>query len=219
MSPGNTEPMSVDKTVLKARIDAVAATISQQPLSLAYHRPESWAQAARCFENVSRKVLQHGGGIRYGWTFHHRIVESIAGPGYLFVTHHAVWHAPDGHLVDVSSYPDTRHRPIAPGGSPLFLVDDKALPIQTEKLLAPLPLRFFVIDDDDRMVAYVKRLNEEEQEKCRKIYDSVPHGSTALPSGWWQGAGSPLDQRPIRVTEDGHCPSSEIEFSSIRPPT
>ena len=35
-------------------------------------------------------------------TFHHRFVERMPGPGYLFITHHAVWNAPDGSLVNVT---------------------------------------------------------------------------------------------------------------------
>jgi len=34
-----------------------------------------------------------------------------------------------------------------------------------------------------------------------------PHGSTSLPSRWWQGF------------RDGRCPSAEIEYSGIPSPT
>src|SRR5262249_879898 len=44
---------------------------------------------------------------------------------YLFLTHHAVWHAPDGRLVNVTPYPDPKHHPLpGPGSDILFLVDD-----------------------------------------------------------------------------------------------
>ncbi|MDR3420178.1 MAG: hypothetical protein P4L80_02870 [Xanthobacteraceae bacterium] len=156
--------------LIKAKIAVIAATISEQQLGLVHHRPEASAQPARCFENVDRKVAQDGGRIQFGWTFHHRYVERIPGPGYLFVTHHAVWHAPDGQLIDVGQYPDRKHHPLAPGGSILFLVDDKARPVRTENLVAPLPLRFFALAEDRELAAYVAKLNDDEQEECGKIY-------------------------------------------------
>lgn len=153
-----------------ARIEAVAPTISHQELGLVYHRPEQWAEPSQCFENAARKVRQDSGRTQFGWTFHHRLVEAFCGPGYLFATHHAVWHAPDGRLVNVTPYPDAKHYPLPrPGGDILFLVDDKAQPIVTDKLVAPLPLRFFPLSDEDGLVAYVKQLNDDEQEKCRRI--------------------------------------------------
>ena len=44
------------------------------------------------------------------------------------------------------------------------------------KIIAPLPLRFFALGTDARLAAYVQQLNDEEQEKCRKIYAGT--GST-----------------------------------------
>jgi hypothetical protein len=157
--------------LITARIESVAATISRQPLGLAHHLPERWAEAARCFENVSRKVADDGGRAQFGWTFHHRFVESVPGPGYLFLTHHAVWHAPNGHLINVTPYPDPKHFPLPrPGPSILFLVDDKAVPVVTEQLIAPLPLRFFAMTDEGAIVGYVNQLNETEKKNCEKIY-------------------------------------------------
>jgi hypothetical protein len=120
MNAANIAPNDLS-ILIKAHIDAIAPTISSQPLGLAYHRAEIWADASRCFENVSRKVSRDGGRTQFGWTFHHRFVKEIPGPGYLFLTHHAVWNAPDGRLIDVSPYPDPKHQPLAPGGSTLFL--------------------------------------------------------------------------------------------------
>ena len=111
--------------------------------------------------------------MQFGWTFHHRLVESLPGPGYLFLTHHAVWHAPSGELVDVTPYPDVKHRPIGPIGSILFLVDDKAKPFTSEKMIAPLPLRFFAIDEAGDMLKYVQGLNEKEQAACQALYSGI----------------------------------------------
>jgi hypothetical protein len=158
------------EVLLKTRIDAISKSISAQPLGLAYHRPEAWANPARCFENAARKAAQDGGRLQFGWTFHHRLVERLPGPGYLFLTHHAVWNAPSGHLIDVTPYPAEKHRPIGPEGSILFLVDDKAKPFTSEKMIAPLPLRFFALDEEASMLEYIKGLNEKEQAACQALH-------------------------------------------------
>ena len=161
-------------TMIYDRINELAPTISSQPLGLAYHRPESWALASRCFENATRKAAEAGGLCRFGWTFHHRYADTVPGVGYLFVTHHAVWHAPIGHLIDVTSYPDPRHRPIPSGESVLFLIDDRAQPVKRLNLVAPLPLRFFALDRSVALSDYVKKLNEQELQACNNIYAGKP---------------------------------------------
>lgn len=158
--------------VSKKELDTVARSIGDGPIGLAHHEPEEKAQAHRCFENVADKVARDGGKGMFGWTFHSRIVESIPGPGYLFVTHHAVWHAPDGRLVDVTPYPDAKHQPLGPEGSIIFLVDPASQPVRTGNQVAPLPLRFFARDADPRLVAYVNELNRNEGDACREIYAS-----------------------------------------------
>src|SRR6266545_3012461 len=121
MNAANIAPADLTKLVM-ARVKAIAPTVSGQPLGLAYHRPESWADAARCFENAARKVSQDGGRTQFGWTFHLRFVEDIPGAAYLFLTHHAVWNALDGRLVNVTPYPDPKHYPLpSPGADFLFL--------------------------------------------------------------------------------------------------
>ena len=97
----------------------------------------------------------------------------MPGQSYLFITHHAVWHAPDGSLVNVTPYPDPKHYPLpAPGQDILFVVDQKATLVPAINGAGPLPMQFFALGDDDRLLDYVKKLNEDEQEKCRKLYES-----------------------------------------------
>lgn len=153
-------------------LDDVAAQISEGPMGLAYHRPEIWAEPTRCFENATRKVNESGGRTIYGWTFHIRFAEKVDGnPPYLYVTHHAVWHNPNGELVDVTPYPDERHKPYTPtNGSILFLVDYAAKPVVSSNQVAPLPLRFFPIGNDAALKQYVRKLNEQEQARCQDIY-------------------------------------------------
>ena len=127
--------------------------------------------SSRCFDNASRKVTQDGGRVQLGWTFHLRFPDDIPEAAYLFLTHHAVWHAPDGRLVNVTPYPDPKRHPLpAPGSDILFLADDSAQPVRSGNIIAPLPLRFFPLHGDDRLTAHVERLNADEQEKCRRIY-------------------------------------------------
>jgi hypothetical protein len=155
---------------LRKGIDAFASMISRQPLGLAYHLPEPWAKAGRCFENVKEKVERESGAVRFGWTFHYRVAPGTG--EYLFVTHHAVWHAPDLKIIDVTPFHDNpKHRPITQNGSVLFLVDNAAQPVVTNHLIAPRPLRFFPLGDNKRLLDYVDQLKRAEDEKCREIYE------------------------------------------------
>ena len=117
-----------------------------------------------------RKIQRDGGHCKFGWMFNHRFVVEIPGPGYLIAVHHAVWHAPNGCMVDVTPFHhDPKHRPLAPGGDVLFLVDDCAEPVTTDKVIAPLPSRFKALSDEERLVAHVQRLTLEERETCLQI--------------------------------------------------
>ncbi len=96
-----------------------------------------------------------------------RWVDSLPGEGYLYITHHAVWNAPNWQLVNVTPYPDPKHYPLpGTGADILFLVDDKAQPVSRKNLVAPLPMQFFSLSDNERLAAYLEQLNDEEQERC-----------------------------------------------------
>lgn len=89
-------------------------------------------------------------------------------------THHAVWHALDGSLVDVTPFhPDDCHHPITAHGSVLFLVDRSALPTRHGLLDMPLPLNFFPITESEDMRLYVQKLTVEEQQKCQAILEEA----------------------------------------------
>jgi hypothetical protein len=103
--------------------------------------------------------------------FHYRVVEDIPGPGYLIAVHHAVWHSPPGQLVDVTPlHDDPKHQPISPGGDVLFLVDRNAQPIAAGVTVGPRPSRFYALDADERLVAYVRGLQDAEDEAYRDLY-------------------------------------------------
>ena len=162
--------MTEEEKSLRERIDAFASTISRQPLGLALHRPETWAEPSRCFENVWEKMRRDGGTILFGWTFHHRIAQGTG--EYLFVTHHAVWHASNGALINVTPFhQDSKHHPIRQEDGIVFLVDDAAQPVETGNVIAPLPFKFWPLGDSGKIVRYVEKLNLEEQLKCRDIYE------------------------------------------------
>ena len=117
--------------ISKTEMDTIARAMGDGPAGLARHQPEVGADAHRCFENAARKADRDGGQVMFGWTFHSRSVEDIPGPGYIFASHHAMWHAADGHLVDVTPRPEPKHMPLGPEGSIIFLVDRNALPVRT----------------------------------------------------------------------------------------
>jgi len=44
----------------------------------------------------------------------------------------------------------------------------------TGNQVAPLPLKFFALNEEDEaMVAHIEKLNAEEQEKCKAIYEAA----------------------------------------------
>ena len=156
---------------LRTHVKAFAATISQQPLGLARYQPEASGQPTRCFENAGRKVQDCGGRVQLGWMFHHRYVADMPDSDYLIAVHHAVWHAHTGHLIDVTPFHcELRHRPLSPGGDVLFLVDDKAQPVTTALLIAPLPSKFSPVHDNEPLLRHIQNLSREEERHCRLIY-------------------------------------------------
>jgi hypothetical protein len=160
---------------LRAGIERFARTISGQSLGLAKYAPEPWADIRLCFENARRKAEQSGGESRFGWMFQHKLVEAIAGPGYLIAIHHAVWRAPTGYLFDVTPlHPDPQNHPLAVRGDTLFLVDDLAQPVRSGQAIGPRPTKFFALDDDARLVTHVGRLREEEEQHCRDLFAAGP---------------------------------------------
>ena len=79
-----------------------------------------------------------------------------------------------GQLVDVTPlHDDPKHQPISPGGDVLFLVDTSAQPIAVGVTVGPRPSRFYALDADERLVAYVRGLQDAEDEACRDLYTGV----------------------------------------------
>jgi hypothetical protein len=131
------------QALLQPGIQRFARSISGQPIGLAKYAPEPWGNIRLCFENASRKATESGGQARFGWMFQHKLVAAVPGPGYLIAIHHAVWQAPTGYLYDVTPlHTDPKHHPLAIGRDTLFLVDDLALPVRSDRILAPARQNF-----------------------------------------------------------------------------
>jgi hypothetical protein len=157
-------------------IQRIAQQISRNLFGFIHHEPEPWARPACCFENVLRKVEISGGQGVSGWTFHYRSNPEFG--GYVFVTHHGVWGAPDRRLIDVTPFHDEQaHHPFALNGEVLFLVDETAKPVELASdnaaAIAPLPSRFFALGNGLEIMRYVQKLNDHEQRKCEQIYANV----------------------------------------------
>lgn len=133
--------------------------------------PDASASPTQCFSNAQRKAQQAGGGVLYGWMFNYREVEALPGPGYLIGVNHAVWHAPDNKLIDVTPFhSDPKHHPIVVNGSAvLFLIDSTATPLRNEHVGLALPSWFFPLTDDEAMEAHVAELAFKELEDWEKL--------------------------------------------------
>jgi hypothetical protein len=164
--------------LILARIEEIAASLSPYKLLQIPHRPEPDAEPMQCFANVQRKKQRDGGAIATGWTFHHRFVADLPGPGYLYLTHHAVWLAPEGReVIDVTPYPDVRHHPLpGPGKYPIFLFDKDASPVIVVEKMISLPLKFYALADDEQLTAHVKKLSEAEHEHHLKAIEDARRG-------------------------------------------
>lgn len=146
------------------RIQAIAPTISSEPLAGARHDPEASALPTQCFANAERKARRAGGGVVYGWMFHARELAALPGRCYLIAVNHAVWGAPDKKLIDVTPFhSDPKHHPIAVNGNVvLFLIDPCATPLRNKDVGLALPSWFFPLTDDEAVAAHVAELTSKE---------------------------------------------------------
>ena len=165
-------------------IEGFARSRKANILGLAYYRPDPNALPTHCIQNVSNKVDQDGGAAKYGWTFHHRVNPDFG--DYLFATHHAVWHNPNGTLIDITPFhKEKKHQPITSDGDVLFLLDESATPIEVGNLRLPLPLIYFPIKANSKILDYIKKLTEQEINDyrvnfavdVRSVYDQHQYNS------------------------------------------
>jgi hypothetical protein len=146
------------------RIQVIAPKISTEPLSGARYSPEPAASPTQCFSNAQRKAQQSGGGALYGWMFHYREATALPGQGYILAVNHAVWHALDKTLIDVTPFHENpHHRPIVVNGDAvLFLIDGNAAPLKSDHAGLALPSWFFPLTDGEAIAAYVAGLASKE---------------------------------------------------------
>jgi len=147
-----------------ARIQLIAPTISGEPLAGARYSPEASASPTQCFSNAQRKAKQSGGGVLYGWMFQYREATALPGQGYVLAVNHAVWHAPDKKLIDVTPFHDNpHHHPIVVNADAvLFLIGSTATPLRNDHAGLALPSWFFPLTEDEAIAAYVADLTAKE---------------------------------------------------------
>jgi len=150
---------------LRPHLKEFAQAISSQQLGVVRYSPEKWATSLKCIENASLKVEQNDGRVQFGWIFNYRVITKTSNLGYLIAIHHAIWHAPNGHLIDVTPFhSDPKHHPIAINdGSVVFLIDDNAAPIVTQHTISPLPSKFHPLGDNEELIEYVQQLRKIEE--------------------------------------------------------
>jgi hypothetical protein len=101
------------------RIQVIAPSISSEPHSGALQAPEAQTAQTHCFSNAKRKAREPVGGVLFGRMFHFREMAALAGGHYLIAVRHAVWHAPDKKLIDVTPlHADPKHRQIVVNAMP-----------------------------------------------------------------------------------------------------
>lgn len=147
--------------ILFNAIESFAKSISRETFGLVYYRPDKESIATNCISNVMSFVERQGGSVIYGWYFGHRESEKFG--NYLIATHHAVWRAPNGNLIDITPFhEELKHQPLTLQESVLFQVDTKAQPIKIGKFLIPRPLKFYPILKSAELKEYIKTLEEQE---------------------------------------------------------
>ena len=128
------------------------------------HRPEKWAVPGMCFKNVSLKVQDNGGEVIFGWTFHYP-----SSRDHLRAAHHAVWHAPDGTLVDITPFDDSWNPLMYKEGLIAFLVNNDAKPLKSKAgVQISLLSKFYVPNDDKGSLELKLQLELKEAQECEK---------------------------------------------------
>jgi hypothetical protein len=96
--------------------------------------------------------------------FHLREAAALPGRGYLIAVNHAVWHAPDKKLIDVTPFhSDPKYHPIVVNrDAVLFLIDGSAMPLRREQAGLALPSWFFPLTEDEDVATYVAGLASNE---------------------------------------------------------
>ena len=147
--------------ILFNAIQSFAKSISKETFGLVYYRPDKESIATNCITNVIHYVEKHGGSAIYGWYFGHR--ESAKFGNYLIATHHSVWRAPDGILIDITPFhEELKHQPLTNQGSVIFQVNTIAKPIKQGKRLIPRPLKYYAIGKSKELDEYLETQRAEE---------------------------------------------------------
>ena len=162
-----------EKAIMKL-LSTFARTISHQSFGLISHIPEPDSIVNACYKNADLKVERDGGSVQYGWVFAHRLTAAFESVGYFIATHHSVWRDPNKRLIDVTPFnSEVKHQPLNVDGKVYFLTDDKAEPVQVEGIGAPLPMRFFPLNNGKKLQAYLEELRVKEEIACQQYYNEI----------------------------------------------
>ena len=157
------------------RLQEFAKTISPEAFGLVEHQPEPWAEPMMCFRNLQRKVARDGGRAINGWIFQARAAEFGE---YFIATHHAVWLAPNGAILDVTPFHSNEIKhPLSENGCLYYLIDGNARPATVGAIRFALASKFYPATNSPILMAYVKKLTRNEHERCEKLYKRYTAGS------------------------------------------
>ncbi len=157
---------------IERSINAFATQLSCIKPGLVPHRPELWAKHTCCIENVILKCERGGGGAAFGYYFVNRLSKEHG--QYLSATFHAIWIAEGRKLLDITPrHPSEFHWPIAPNEhSIIFALHMTAVPYRTanKRHYAPLPSKYFPVDDSPSLRSYLEELTAKEETHCQRVY-------------------------------------------------
>lgn len=150
------------KTATMKHIESFAKLLSSQQLVFVKHSPAQYAQYKYCLENVAHHTQQFGGKPICGWRFRNHEPQGMPQQYYLTAEHHCIWLNNDI-LLDITPLPQDKVLYLLMNqGNHIFLPDNNADPIWNSAMLAPLPVQYYALDNNQSLKEYVNVLQEKE---------------------------------------------------------
>lgn len=157
-----------EKTVTMKHIENFAKFLSSQQLIFVKHSPVLDAEYKYCLANVAHHTQHFGGKPKCGWRFRNHEPKDMPQQYYLTAEHHCIW-LNNGILLDITPLPqDKALYPLMNQDNHIFLPDNNADPIWNSVMLAPLPVQYYAIGNNQSLKEYVNALQEQEWETYQK---------------------------------------------------
>ncbi len=157
-----------EKIITMNDIENFAKLISSQQLIFVKHSPVPDAEYKYCLTNVAHHTQQFGGKPKCGWRFRQHELKDMSQQYYLSAEHHCIWQN-NNILLDITLLPsDKALYPLMNQDQQVFLPDNNADPIWTSVMLAPLPVQYYAIGDNQHLKEYVNALQEREWKTYQK---------------------------------------------------